>query len=406
MTPEYESDPPHGNEPAPTPDEDQASRIGAVDSPEESDSRIGSVDSPTESENRIGSVDLDDVFLTQAPHLEDSDDFKRMGDRLQVSEEVFASLQKRSDFHLEDLLTETLDGLVAGGNLDGMMIASDEGFVIAQSSEVDQGEILAAMGSLFESTVTRAQNESLIKSVEEMTLRGFDGEQIIVRYFPDLEREYFLVAHSAKHCAYRRDTTRALKICGELLALALRHSPDKLRRLMKRIDTLRSSRTPATPSQTERTTPVNPPSVASPSVASPSVVSPSVASPSVSSPSVAPVPASDAPAPEAPTPEAPASEAPTPEAPTPEAPTPEAPTPEAPTPEAPTSEAPTSEAPTSEAPTSEAPTSEAPTSEAPTSEAPTPEAPTPEAPATDAPPSTLSGETATYDGETRNPPNM
>ncbi len=202
------------------------------------------MESREESDSRIGSVELEAIALTQEPHLEDSVDFKKMADRLEVSEEVFLALQRQSGFHLEQLLTDTLRHLVAEGGLDGMMIASSEGFLIAPSAGLDQGDILAAIGSLFESTVGRAQNEGLIAAFEEMSLTGFNGERIAVRYFPNLDREWFLVAYSRSKCTCRPATSRALKLCGELLTPPAGHSPRKLANLVSRINSLRPTRDP------------------------------------------------------------------------------------------------------------------------------------------------------------------
>jgi predicted regulator of Ras-like GTPase activity (Roadblock/LC7/MglB family) len=178
---------------------------------------------------RIGGVEIEGVALTQAPRLDESDNFQRMADRLEISEQVVEKLRARGEFHLETLLVQTLDQFVALGGLDGMMIASDEGLVVAQSSAANRADILAAVGSLFENTVKRAQSEGLIESVEEMTLRGFGGEQIVVRYFPGVEKRFFLIAYSREPRSYRRVTARALKICGDLLLHARRPRPKAAR---------------------------------------------------------------------------------------------------------------------------------------------------------------------------------
>jgi len=167
---------------------------------------------------RIGGIELDDITLIQEPHLEDSVQFHEMAERLRDSEAIVEALRKRGDWHLDRMLTETLDSLVAASKLDGMMIATDEGFPVATSNASGQGEVLAAICCLFATTVRRTQNEGLIESVEEMTLRGFGNEQIIMRFLPGLEKKYFLVAWSTKKCSHRRATASALKTCTRLLA--------------------------------------------------------------------------------------------------------------------------------------------------------------------------------------------
>ncbi|MBL8178779.1 MAG: hypothetical protein JNK48_29160 [Bryobacterales bacterium] len=169
---------------------------------------------------RIGGVELDDIALIQGPRLEESVQFHEMEGRLRDSEAIVNALRKRGDRHLDLMLTQTLDELVASSKLDGMMIATDEGFPVAASNAAEQGEVLAAICCLFATTVRRTQNEGLIESVEEMTLRGFGNEQIVMRFLPGLEKKYFLVAWSRKQCSHRRATASALKTCTKLLAQA------------------------------------------------------------------------------------------------------------------------------------------------------------------------------------------
>lgn len=165
---------------------------------------------------RLGWVDLEKVSIPDSPQLGESDAYRLMQTKLDSSEAVLRDHEARGEIHLERQLTAILDELVAAGGMEALMIGSDEGLLVAQSSSASKGVVLAAISSLFEQTVTRAQREGLVAGVEEMTLRGFAGEQIIVRYFPGLQH-FFLIAYSARKCTYRRTTNTALRRCGELL---------------------------------------------------------------------------------------------------------------------------------------------------------------------------------------------
>jgi hypothetical protein len=191
---------------------------------------------------RIGSVEMDDVRLIAAPSLEESGDYRRMSDRLQVSEAVIDSLRERGDLRLDELLTQALDGLVGEGKVEGLLIGSEDGFVVAQSTRLDRGELLAVVGILFESAVRRIQEERLIDAVEEMGARGAGGEQVILRYFPGMERRFFLLAYSRQPAAYRRTTARALRICGEILA---RSVGAKVRGTRRRVSSAKTAHPPA-----------------------------------------------------------------------------------------------------------------------------------------------------------------
>jgi predicted regulator of Ras-like GTPase activity (Roadblock/LC7/MglB family) len=171
---------------------------------------------------RIGGVEMDEVHLIPEPHLEASGAFREMTDRIQVSAAVVDSLRKRGDPQLDRLLTATLDELVAAGQLEGLLIGSDDGLVVAQSTRLASADLLAVVGILFEATVRRLEDEKMIEAVEEMSARGVQGEQVVLRYFPGLGRRFFLLAYAREQTAYRRTTTRALRRCGELLARSAR----------------------------------------------------------------------------------------------------------------------------------------------------------------------------------------
>lgn len=119
----------------------------------------------------------------------------------------------RLDVRLADILEE----LVAASGLDGMMIGSEQGLLVAETNRVTNGTVLAAMGALFEATVLRAEEERLLDSVEEMSLRGEHGAHVVVRYFPHLGKRFFLVAYSSTTRPHRKATNAALKRCGSLL---------------------------------------------------------------------------------------------------------------------------------------------------------------------------------------------
>jgi len=170
--------------------------------------------------SRLGAVDMANVALIESPRLEDSAEFNDFTTRLKAGEAVTQALQERGEVKLDVLLTRVLDQMVEQSKLSGLMIASEDGFPIAQSSEFRESGILAALGCLFQLTVRRAQSEGVLEAVEEMTLRGFAGEQVVVRFLRSQEKRYFLVAYSQGICPYRRATARALDYCGSLLQYA------------------------------------------------------------------------------------------------------------------------------------------------------------------------------------------
>lgn len=172
----------------------------------------------TAAASRTGAVEMNEVSLIRSPELVASDDFRRMNERLRASEAIVESLERTGPVRRDALLTETLDRLVADGQVEGLLIGSDEGFVVARSTRSEQADLLAVIGTVFEFVAHRIQAERLIDTVEEMVARGAQGEQVVMRYFPGTRNRFFLVAHSRQAATYRRTMARALKLCGPILA--------------------------------------------------------------------------------------------------------------------------------------------------------------------------------------------
>lgn len=152
--------------------------------------------------------------------LESSEYYREEGARHERSEAVMQQRlaeQAAEPVGFSQAITAQLDELLTLGKLDGLTIASADGLVIAESSRLPNGEIMAAIGAVFEYVADRAQHAGIISGVDEMTLLGSQGELAVVRYFPQLEQRFFLMAYARQRCTYRRVTTLALKKCGMLL---------------------------------------------------------------------------------------------------------------------------------------------------------------------------------------------
>lgn len=167
---------------------------------------------------RTGPVELDAVDLIRVPELASSGGFQRMNERLRASEAIFASHRDDSPVSLDAQLTAHLDQWVDEGQVEGLLIGSEDGFVVARSSRLEGADLLAVVGTVFEFVARRIQAENLIEAIEEFAARGSDGAQIIMRYFPGMGTRFFLVAYARQPATYRRTMARALKRCGEILA--------------------------------------------------------------------------------------------------------------------------------------------------------------------------------------------
>ncbi len=152
--------------------------------------------------------------------LERTDYYRDEGQRAENSEEVIRKLSQQAQAEpggFAAALTSILEGYLALGQLDGLTIASDEGLVIAETHHLQNADVMAAIGAVFEYVADRAQHAGIVSNVAEMSLQGTSGELAVVRYFPNLKRRFFLMAYARQHCAYRRVMNLALKKCGALL---------------------------------------------------------------------------------------------------------------------------------------------------------------------------------------------
>ncbi|MCC6235192.1 MAG: hypothetical protein IT580_21290 [Verrucomicrobiales bacterium] len=167
---------------------------------------------------RPGGVEMDDVSLIAAPSLEESGDFQRMNDRLRASEAIVESLRERGSVPKDQLLTVALDRLVEEGSVEGLVVGSDDGFVVARSSQLETADFLAVVGTVFEFVAGRIHSGRLMGNVEEFMARGSGGEMLVMRYLPGLGSRFFVVAFSRQPATYRRTMARALRVCAEILS--------------------------------------------------------------------------------------------------------------------------------------------------------------------------------------------
>ena len=150
--------------------------------------------------------------------LDRTDYYREAGERAEISEELIRKhLEEQEHGGFAVAITAALEEYLALGKLDGLTIASDEGLVIAETHRLENADIMAAIGAVFEYVADRAQHAGIVSGVTEMSLLGTDNELAVVRYFPNLGRRFFLMAYARHRCSYKRVMNLALKKCGTLL---------------------------------------------------------------------------------------------------------------------------------------------------------------------------------------------
>ena len=166
---------------------------------------------------RESGVDPESLRALPTAHLEPGVVFTEMHARLDHSAAIMDRYSPdRMQFLARDL-SVVLEASLADGKLDALLVATDDGLVVAESHRMEQGEILAAISTLCENIASRLQREGVLTEIEEMSIRGAHGEQIIVRYFPGDGNRYFLLGFSRRLVPYRRAMTVTLRKCAGLL---------------------------------------------------------------------------------------------------------------------------------------------------------------------------------------------
>ncbi len=167
---------------------------------------------------RESGVDPDSLRALPTAHLEPGVVHNEMHARLDHSAVIMDRYSpERMQFLARDL-SAVLEASLADGKLDALLVATDDGLVVAESHRMEQGEVLAAISTLCENIASRLQREGVLTEIEEMSIRGSRGEQLIVRYFPGDGQRYFLLGFSRRLVPYRRAMTVTLRKCAGLLS--------------------------------------------------------------------------------------------------------------------------------------------------------------------------------------------
>lgn len=169
-----------------------------------------------ESANRIGAVEAPTVSFASAEALESSPTFKAMEGRLREGARIASINECRSLHHLETELGSELEACGRTHRLNGLMIASPDGLVIAKSAKLEQELVVAAIAALCEGVCTRIRGEALLASVDEITLRSRNGGRLTIRTFTAMEQTFLLVIRS-RHAVPMWMSDEIIARCGRLL---------------------------------------------------------------------------------------------------------------------------------------------------------------------------------------------
>lgn len=187
--------------------------IGAVDT-----DTIHLIQQPELSEiaGKIGAVEAPAVPIGSTQQLAESPTFRAMEDRLSESARIASLNDQRSLYHLEQELTAILSRFAQLHRFSSLLIASADGLVIAKSERSKQESVLAALAALCDGVCARVRRESILTSVDEITLRARDGGRLTIRDFSDLDEQFLLIVSSPRAIS-RSMTDEVIRECGASL---------------------------------------------------------------------------------------------------------------------------------------------------------------------------------------------
>ena len=183
---------------------------------EQPKSKLGAIDPSLLTQPQT--LKADDLASWKGKELLTGEGFAEMTARRERIEELMERYASNQGAGLSELLTIVLDDWVKNSKVEGLMIATDDGLMVAKSSDGRADEHMAAVAALFEDVVKRIQDGVIVKSVRELSLRGADGELVVVRNFDGLDGRFFLLAYASTQVPYRMVTNRVLKEAGILLS--------------------------------------------------------------------------------------------------------------------------------------------------------------------------------------------
>ena len=113
----------------------------------------------------------------------------------------------------------TLQRLVEQTPTDLALVCTDEGLLVASSTDDVDTEELAGLTGLFDEVLRRAQRDLSMKRVDELTLLDPDGGRLVVRplQVPGPQR-FFLVVRVPVKATWRRNTNQVGRRVADLLA--------------------------------------------------------------------------------------------------------------------------------------------------------------------------------------------
>ena len=149
---------------------------------------------------RVGGVDLEKVELIRSPDLEQSPKYRSLTRQLDSSQQVHETLKRRGMVPLERRLREVLDRGVVRGRLEGALVASREGLVVAESSNIPHTELLACLGADLGELEQRWHAIPEMEGPVTVRLETQDGRMVLWHRLPSSCCECVVLAVRLRPC--------------------------------------------------------------------------------------------------------------------------------------------------------------------------------------------------------------
>lgn len=149
---------------------------------------------------RVGGVDLEKVELIRSPDLEESPKYRSLTRQLDSSQQVHETLKRRGMVPLERRLREVLDQGGARGRLEGALVSSREGLVVAESSGISHTDLLACLGADLGELEQRWRAIPEMEGPVTVRLETRDGRMVLRHRLPSSCCQCVILAVRLKPC--------------------------------------------------------------------------------------------------------------------------------------------------------------------------------------------------------------
>lgn len=119
---------------------------------------------------------------------------------------------------LQEQITSLLETTCTAGGYHELLVCTDDGLLIAATSDAPSADELAGITSLFDTIVQRATRDLSMETIDEVTMLAPSRGRVVVRPLSiEGEQRFFLVAWVPRQATWRRYTNQLARQLSTML---------------------------------------------------------------------------------------------------------------------------------------------------------------------------------------------